>query len=635
MSDVASSSARSAGWRRFWTPPKWLLAALVAGPLGYAAVAPWTFSEPAFREEIARQVWRSTGLKLDTGARFAFALLPRPQIKIEDPNISDATGGFALRAAYLKGSLRLLPLLGGRLEMARVSLTRPHFEIDLDAVPLPGDADAPARKQLEPRQFGAISINDGSAQVTSRSQGAVHRIDGINILFDWRSTEAPLSITGAARLNGQPTEIALWTARPGDALRGDASPITLRLKNAALSLSAAGSAVLGQRPQYSGRLTASAPDLSRALEFIGAAEPPRLAPFRLFTLSGEGVISRNSGSLGNLAVSIDGNDFEGALAWRREGDRLLLTSTLATNVLNLAPFANEAPALTGADGGWSREPLSGSDLSRFDLDLRVSAARARLGRLQADDAALSVMLKNGRLELGLSEAKTYKGVVKGRFLTQSAGAGVESRMTLGFIGVDMSSLLWDALGHSKVSGLATGSLIFSGAGESVAQIARNLDGRGQIQINQGDVSGVDLEQILRRMEKRPLVGSAELRSGRTGFEQLSANLRVEQGAAQIEDGVLAGKGVRVAFSGLAAVPERTVRFEAIATPATTPKNGEARKDAPQFPFTLQGPWDDPSLSFDAQSMIRRSGAAQPLLPKPAEPPAMTNEPPPTPTPTLQ
>ena len=620
MSDVASSAARSTGWRRFLVRPKWLLAAIVAGPLAYAAVAPWTFSEPAFREEIARQVLRSTGLKLDTGARFAFALLPRPLIKIEEPNISDASSGFALRAAYLKGSLRLLPLLGGRLEMARVSLMRPHFEVDLDALPL-GGRDAQARQQLAQRQFGVVSINDGSAQIASRAQGVAHRIDGINVQFDWRSTDAPLSITGAARLNGYPTEIALWTARPGDALRGDASPITLRLKNAALSLSAAGSAVLGARPQYSGRLAVTAQDLPRALDFIGTPEPPRLAPFRLFALSGEGIISRNAGSLSNLTLSTDGNDFEGALAWRREAERFLLTSTLATNFLNLAPFANEAPALTGPDGFWSRDPLSGSDLSRFDLDLRVSAARARLGRLQADEAALSVMLKNGRLELGLSEAKTYKGVVKGRFLTQSAGAGVESRMTVGFIGVDMSSLLWDALGHSKISGLATGSLIFSGAGESVAQIARNLDGRGQIQINQGDVSGVDLEQILRRMEKRPLVGSAELRSGRTSFEQLSANLRVEQGAAQTDGGLLTGRGVRVAFSGLAAIPERTIRFEAIATPATASKGGDARKDAPQFPFRLQGPWDDPSLSFDAQGMIRRSGAAQPLLPKPPEPPA--------------
>ena len=33
----------------------------------------------------------------------------------------------------------------------------------------------------------------------------------------------------------------------------------------------------------------------------------------------------------------------------------------------------------------------------------------------------------------------------------------------------------------------------------------------------------------------------------------------------------------------------------------------------ELPFVVQGPWDDPILLPDAQSLIRRSGAAAPLL----------------------
>jgi AsmA protein len=32
-----------------------------------------------------------------------------------------------------------------------------------------------------------------------------------------------------------------------------------------------------------------------------------------------------------------------------------------------------------------------------------------------------------------------------------------------------------------------------------------------------------------------------------------------------------------------------------------------------LPFVVQGPWDDPIILPDAQSLIRRSGAAAPLL----------------------
>jgi AsmA protein len=41
----------------------------------------------------------------------------------------------------------------------------------------------------------------------------------------------------------------------------------------------------------------------------------------------------------------------------------------------------------------------------------------------------------------------------------------------------------------------------------------------------------------------------------------------------------------------------------------------AGSDAPAFelPFVVQGRWDDPIMLPDAQSLIRRSGAAAPLL----------------------
>ena len=616
---------------------KWIAAAIVAAPVVYAAVAPWTFSEPALRNEIARQIRRSTGLTLDTRARFTFALLPQPQIKIEDPIFTDASGGVSLGAEYMKGSLRLLPLLAGRLEMARIALGRPSLRLDLDIGPelkagalrrvteerLASDKAA----KLDATRLGVVSLANGSAHIVSKAQAIDLRVDDINMVIDWRHIGSPFSLTGKANIRGAPTEAALWVARPGAMLRGEHSPVTLRLKNAALSLSTTGSLALGSRPQFSGRIVAAADSLRDALDF-GRLSAPLPSPFRNVSLSGDAAITRNSASLANLNLSADGNDYEGALAWRLEEGRPLISGTLAANLLTLAPFLAEAPPLSGADGQWSREPLDLSELAQIDVDLRISAARARLGRLHAEDAALSVMLKNGRLEIGLAELKAYKGALKGRLTAQAAPGGVECRATLGFIGVDVSPLLWDIWGRTKVTGLATGSVVVAGSGDSFAQIMRGLDGRGQAQVNQGDISGIDIEQALRRVEKRPLVSSFEMRSGRTSFDALSANLRISRGVAGIEDGVMASKGARVTFSGSAQIPERTLRIEAAAIQATA--SGEARKDSPQFPFVISGAWDDPSLSFDAQSLIRRSGAAQPLLPKepapPKEPPAPAPEP---------
>lgn len=605
---------------------KWGVAFAIAAPLLYVAVAPWTFSEPALRQEIALQVQRATGLSLDTQTRFAFALLPRPQIKIEAPVFADPDSGVAVHADHLKGSLRLLPLLAGRLEMAEVALLRPEASFDLDVAEARLAAHSSTRTPREMvdsahiSRLGVIAVTDGSAHVVSKKRNLDISIADVALVLDWRRADAPISLTGTAMVRGEKTRLAFWLARPADVMNGDSSPVTVRIKNNVANLTANGNLAVGDQAQFSGRLSGGAASLRDALAFFGLARHLP-APFQGFSLAADAAVTRNAVNLANVSLSADGNSYEGALALRLDNNgNPLVSGTLAANSLDLSPFAAEAPALNGDDGPWSREPLDLRNFAWLDLDLRLSASRVRLGRIQGDDAALSVMAKNGRLELGLGEIKAYKGVFKGRLSAQSMPqGGVEGRASLGFIGVEASPLLWDLWGRSALAGAATGSFILGGSGESFSQIVRTLDGRGQIQINNGQIAGVDFEQVLRRIEKRPLTGTLELRGGSTAFDTVTANMRVSRGVAAIEDGVMIGKGARIDFAGQAQMGDRTLKVEAAATQADV--NGAARKEAPQFQFNIAGPWESPSLIFDAQGLIRRSGAAQPLLPAPQAGPA--------------
>jgi AsmA protein len=56
------------------------------------------------------------------------------------------------------------------------------------------------------------------------------------------------------------------------------------------------------------------------------------------------------------------------------------------------------------------------------------------------------------------------------------------------------------------------------------------------------------------------------------------------------------------------VPTRDLDLKGVATLIST-----ASADEFELPFVVQGPWDDPIMLPDAQSLIRRSGAAAPLL----------------------
>src|SRR6185312_2444412 len=145
----------------------------------------------------------------------------------------------------------------------------------------------------------------------------------------------------------------------------------------------------------------------------------------------------------------------------------------------------------------------------------------------------------------------------------------------------------------------------------VMALTRTLNGTANLTGRQGSLVGWNVEQLLRRLERRPLSGTGDFRNGRTPFEKLNADLKISDGVASIETLSLEGSKVRLGLSGSASIPTRDFDLHGVAslTPAAT-------GDGPppfELPFVVQGPWDDPMLLPDTQSLLARSPAASPLL----------------------
>jgi len=66
--------------------------------------------------------------------------------------------------------------------------------------------------------------------------------------------------------------------------------------------------------------------------------------------------------------------------------------------------------------------------------------------------------------------------------------------------------------------------------------------------------------------------------------------------------------VRLAVGGQVSVPARDLDLKGVATLVSNATANEF-----DLPFVVQGQWDDPIMLPDPQSLIRRSGAAAPLL----------------------
>ncbi len=73
-------------------------------------------------------------------------------------------------------------------------------------------------------------------------------------------------------------------------------------------------------------------------------------------------------------------------------------------------------------------------------------------------------------------------------------------------------------------------------------MTNTLSGTASLNAHNGALAGINLEQLLRRLERRPLSGNGDFRTGRTPFDQFILGLKIEQGQISIDDMHLDGPG---------------------------------------------------------------------------------------------
>ncbi len=141
-------------------------------------------------------------------------------------------------------------------------------------------------------------------------------------------------------------------------------------------------------------------------------------------------------------------------------------------------------------------------------------------------------------------------------------------------------------------------------------MTRTLNGNASLIGHDGALAGLDVEQLLQRLERRPLSGGGDFRNGRTKYDSLAVTLKIVQGKVTVEDVKVSGPAVQLALAGSASIPQRELDLTGTASLVTPAREGVAPF---ALPFIVQGSWDDPIMLPDAEALIRRSGAAAPLL----------------------
>ena len=583
----------------------------------FVALVALTILIPAasVRDAVAREIHAVTGLDPVLRGDVSVSLFPSGTVRFHDVLLGDdRTGEPAVVAEELTARLRYFPLLAGRVEIADVTLVRPTITVTF----LPGGQSnwsgliQSLARALEPNpdrtaSFSEIGIHDGTVVVHSRnaSKDVTERLDGVDFQLAWPSITRSFGANGRFVWHDEPIEASLTLGDFLAALTGERSGVKLRLSGAPVKVAFDGATSDQPTFQVAGTLSVESPSLRDALRWTDTTELP-FGGFGRFALRAQSSIGGGMVALSGVSVELDGNVAEGVITLST--DHRTVQGTLAADALDLTPYVSGVHLLAANERSWDQLPIALEGLADFDLDLRLSAATIKIATALLGRTAIAANMRNGKLDVTVGESQAFGGIAKGSLGVASADGGVAVTSHLQFADVELESCLGQVFGVRKLEGRGNLALNIEGSGASVLAVTSTLNGTASLTAHDGAIAGINVEQLLRRLERRPLSGNGDFRTGRTPFDKFALNLKIDQGQVSINDVHLDGPAVRLTVGGQVSVPTRDLDLKGVATLVSSATANEF-----DLPFVVQGQWDDPIMLPDAQSLIRRSGAAAPLL----------------------
>jgi AsmA protein len=581
---------------------------------GIAAVLlPSLFSTESLNRDIELQIHRTTGLSARITGPVHLSFLPQPVVEIANIGLADPSGALRISAQSLTGYLRFMPLLAGRFEIARASLAHPSLVIDLDGRPMTSDSAIGRAAESKPdsgthendyTRLGSVDLVGGSARLVSQTAHIDRFIEDVSISIDWPNLGAAAAVTGRFKFRDEQVKLSAWFAKPIELLRGAESDVSLKVDSAVASLVTSGTFDAGSHLQYRGSMETKVASLRRLAELTGHSFPQH-GRFADLDLSCDATFGTYTAALSNLRLRLDGNEFEGTLAIQNGDAKPLVSGTLATNYLDLAPFLVGLPDPLLDGQRWNPAPIDTADLGFADLDLRVSATRLRLAQMEVRDAALSLITRTGGMDLTLAEATANQGKVKGRVsLAVQDGGGLALRATASVKDLRLRPLPINVDGQHELSGSLGGTLALGSEGSSISDLMSNVAGKIQLSLDSGALTRFDLESLLTfGTSSRQATADAN-----APLDGAKVGLKIAAGRAEIETGRVHTKGINLVFGGNANMAERSFDLWAL----TQPLPGSEVADGEQQKMTrisLTGPWDVPRLSLDRVNL-----SAQPTEP---------------------
>ena len=337
-----------------------------------------------------------------------------------------------------------------------------------------------------------------------------------------------LTVTGSFAKPGL-SNIKASLGRPGETAVTAAGSISDAIKAAGIDL----------------QVAATVKDPAALAKGFGAEAPPMPA----VTASAR-VADKDGGyRLQDLDVKIGASDLKGTATLRLDGARPKVSADLQSALLDLdelLPKGEGKPAPPPADGRlFSADPLPLDGLKAADAEIKLSAAKVLVKKMDITGLRLGVALQGGRLAVKPMQATVADGEISGEISLGADQSVPPLTVNLNVAKLDYGKLV-AAMGEKPVAeGTADAIIKVTGAGASVRAIMAGLDGKlrlvsekGRIDSTLLNVASADIMSALPLVDSK---GDKDLRCAVVDFDVVKGVANAK--ALVLETGGLSVVGV--------------------------------------------------------------------------------------------
>ena len=215
------------------------------------------------------------------------------------------------------------------------------------------------------------------------------------------------------------------------------------------------------------------------------------------------------------------------------------------------------------------------------------------------------MVRDGKLSMNLIDAAAYGGRVNGEAALACVGQDLKLSARGELNDADLGAAFAD-FGRPTATGRGAARFSIETSGVSPAAAVAALTGTAALEAADGGIVGVNLEEALRRSQRRPIDVARDMRLGGTAFDKLAVSVSLDNGRAEVERGAMTSHGVSAGLKGLIdlVAQEWALRVDAVQTDAA----GEESQNAAHLTLDIDGPWRAPTVRAIGDGEGSRAGA---------------------------